>query len=361
MQDVFAVIMAGGSGTRFWPLSRAAWPKQFLALSPKPAAAQASLLQETVARLGGIVPSQRVLVVTSAKHAEATRKQLPELPPENVLGEPIGRNTAACIAWAAAHVSARSPQAMMAVLPADPYIGDEPAYRDVLSRAIAAANSGGLVTIGVKPTRPETGYGYIEVGARIEPGVERVVRFDEKPDLYRAQRFATADNYLWNSGMFFFRADVVLAELEAHLPDLYAFARESRACVLDKRDESALVAQRYPTLTAISIDHGVMEKAQDIRVVRGAFGWYDIGSWTTAYELASKDGGDNAVHGAIASLIDAEGCYVRGRADKVIALIGVRDLVVVDTDDALLIMPRERAQDVRRVIEDLKTKSTKHT
>lgn len=351
MDDVFAVIMAGGSGTRFWPLSRSAWPKQFLPLAD----ANVSLLQQTVRRLSGIVASERIFVVTSERHAEATRKQLPELPPNNVLGEPSGRNTAPCIAWAAAHVSARAPEGVMVVLPADPHIGDEPAYRAVLERAIAAARSGGLVTVGVTPTRPETGYGYIEVGEALSAGVERVLRFVEKPDLYRAQRFVTEGNFLWNSGMFFFRADVVLAEIERQLPDLHAFARASREHTLARTDETALVRERYPTLTSISIDHGVMEKAGDLRVVRGAFGWYDIGSWTTAYELAAKDENDNAVH-ANASLVEVQGCYVRGSADKVIALIGVRDLVVVDTDDALLIMPRDRAQDVRRVVEDLKAR-----
>jgi mannose-1-phosphate guanylyltransferase len=243
----------------------------------------------------------------------------------------------------------------MVVLPADPYIGNEGAYRDVLSRAIAAAEGGGLVTVGVTPTRPETGYGYIEVGETLSPGVERVVRFVEKPDLYRAQKFFTEGNFLWNSGMFFFRADLVLEELKSQLPDLHEFALQCRDLVASKRDDNAFVRERYAQLTSISIDHGVMEKAKDIRVVRGAFGWHDIGSWTTAYELSVKDAQQNAVH-APASLVDSEGCYVRGRADKLIALIGVRDLVVVDTDDALLIMPRERAQDVKRVVEDLKAR-----
>jgi len=352
MDDVFAVIMAGGSGTRFWPLSRAAWPKQFLALASN----HESLLQQTVRRLAGIVPDDHILVVTSSAHAQATREQLPMLPPGNVLGEPAARNTAPCIAWAAAHVSARSPRAVMAVLPADPHIGDEPAYRDILLRSIAAAQQGGLVTIGVTPTRPETGYGYIEVGETLSPGVERVQRFVEKPDLYRAQRFMSDGSFLWNSGMFFFRADAMLQELATQLPDLAAFADGSRRLLATGQQDAEYARERYAELTSVSIDHGVMEKAADVRVVRGAFGWYDIGSWTTAYELASKDEQRNAVHGAATSLVDSEGCYVRGSGSKVIALIGVRDLVVVDTDDALLIMPRERAQDVRRVVEDLKAK-----
>ncbi|HEX7477910.1 MAG TPA: mannose-1-phosphate guanylyltransferase [Polyangiales bacterium] len=350
MDEVFAVIMAGGSGTRFWPLSRSAWPKQFLAL----AGSSDSLLQQTVRRLTGVVPADHVLVVTSERHAQATREQLPELPAQNVLGEPEGRNTAPCVAWAAAHVAARSPTAVMAVLPADPHIGDPKAYREVLGRAIAAARKGGLVTIGVTPTRPETGYGYVEIGEALDGSVHRVKRFVEKPDLNRAQQFVADGNFLWNSGMFFFRADVVLGEFERQLPDIHEFARGCQQ-QLAAGSELAYVRSRYGSLTSISIDHGIMEKARDIRVVPGSFGWYDIGSWTTAYELADKDAQNNAVLGD-ASLVETEGCYVRGKAGKLIALVGVHDLVVVDTDDALLIMPRERAQDVRRVVDDLKAK-----
>ncbi len=354
MDEVFAVIMAGGSGTRFWPLSRSAWPKQFLAL----AGGNESLLQQTVRRLAGVVPSNRVIVVTSEQHAQATREQLPDLPPDNVLAEPQGRNTAPCVAWAAAHVSARSAKAVMAVLPADPHIGDEPAYRKVLQQAIEAARDGGMVTIGVTPTRPETGYGYIEVGEPLGAGVRRVQHFFEKPDLPRAQRFLADGNFLWNSGMFFFRADVVLGEFERQLPDIYAFANECRKR-LKTGPDLEFVRASYAGLTSISIDHGIMEKAGDLRVVPGSFGWYDIGSWTTAYELAPKDAQKNAVRAEV-SLVESEGCYVRGEPGKLIALIGVHDLVVVDTEDALLIMPRDRAQDVRRVVEDLKAKKAKH-
>jgi mannose-1-phosphate guanylyltransferase len=347
MQDVYAVIMAGGSGTRFWPLSRRAWPKQFLALADT----QESLLQSTVRRIQGLVPSERILVVTSERHAEATRQQLPELPADNVLAEPAARNTAPCVAWAAAHVATENPDAVMMVLPADPHIGDEAAYRELLKLASRAGSSNGIATIGVSPTRPETGYGYIESGPEIESGVLRVQRFVETPDLARAEEFLREGRFLWNSGMFFFRADVILREYERQLPELYAFARDYR----DLRSQGSAegyVRDRYGSLPSISIDHGIMEHAQDVRVVPGSFGWYDIGSWTTAWELANKDERGNAVIGE-ASLIDARNCYARIKPGKVVALIGVEDLVVVDTDDALLIMPRERAQDVRRVIEDL--------
>lgn len=353
MQDVYAVIMAGGSGTRFWPLSRRVWPKQFLSLAEQ----NESLLQATVRRIQGLVPSERILVVTSERHSGATRQQLPELPPENVLAEPAARNTAPCVAWAAAHVSARAPNAVMMVLPADPHIGDEAAYRELLKRACGAAADGGLVTIGVTPTRPETGYGYIEGGAELGAGIYKVQRFVEKPDLQRAQEFVKDKRFLWNSGMFFFRADKVLEEYQRQLPDLHAFALGYREQASSSLAQSYVIA-RYAELTSISIDHGIMENAQDVRVVPGAFGWYDIGSWTTAWELASKDAEGNALL-AEASVTDAHNCYVRANPGKLVALIGVNDLVVVDTEDALLIMPRERAQDVRRVVDDLTKRDAK--
>lgn len=347
-QDVYAVIMAGGSGTRFWPQSRHAWPKQFLALADS----KHSLLQQTVGRLSGSIPPEHILVVTSARHAQATRDQLPMLPPGNVLAEPAARNTAPCVAWAAAHVSARDPRAVMAVLPSDPHIQDEESYRAVLSRALDAAHDGGLVTIGVAPTRPETGYGYIEVGAPMSEGVQRVTRFVEKPTLDRAQGFLLAGNFLWNSGMFFFRADVVLDEFERQLPDLYQFARGSRDLRARGSSDAEFVLANYATLTSISIDHGIMEHARDIRVVPGSFGWFDIGSWTTAYELASKDEDGNAVQ-ADAVVLDCERVYVRAGSGKLVALVGLKDFIVVDTPDALLVMPRDRAQEVKRVVEQL--------
>jgi mannose-1-phosphate guanylyltransferase len=353
MQDVYAVIMAGGSGTRFWPLSRRAWPKQFLSLAEQ----NESLLQATVRRIRGLVPSERILVVTSERHSDATRQQLPELPPENVLAEPSARNTAPCVAWAAAHVSARAPKAVMMVLPADPHIGDEQAYRALLTRSCAAAQDGGLVTIGVTPTRPETGYGYIECGAEAGGGVYKVQRFVEKPDLARAQEFIRDKRFLWNSGMFFFRADKVLEEYQRQLPDLHAFASAYRDQTSPAAAQS-FVSARYATLTSISIDHGIMERALDVRVVPGSFGWYDIGSWTTAWELAAKDANGNALL-ADTSVVESNNCYVRAKPGKLVALIGVDDLVVVDTEDALLIMPRERAQDVRRVVDDLAQRDAK--
>lgn len=344
----YAVIMAGGAGTRFWPASRSRRPKQLLPLT-----GGASLLAETVRRLSPLITEDRVVVVTGEHLAEGTAKAVPNVPRAQILKEPAPRNTAPCIAWANAVIGKLDPEALVAVLPSDHHIGDEPAFRKVLERALETAASGRVTTIGIVPTRPETGYGYIELGEELEmPGVRKVGRFVEKPDRATAEKFVAGKQHLWNAGMFFFRVKDMTALVERHLPDLSAGVAKIA------EDEGAL-ASVFPTLPSISIDHGVMEKAEGLAVVPGEFGWNDVGSWQSAWELGDKDDRGNALdEGAVA--IDADGNLVRvigsAKGKKVVALVGVRDLVVVDTDDALLVMPRERAQDVRLVVDHLKAK-----
>lgn len=348
MSNVYAIIMAGGSGTRFWPRSRAAWPKQFLVFG----AGDQSLLQRTVRRIEAIIPPERVYVVTNVRHVSATREQLPRVPVDQILGEPAGRNTAPCIAWAAAHVRRRDPNATLAVLPADPHIGDEASYMRVLQRAIDAATDDALVTIGITPNRAETGYGYIELGDALGDGAFAAKRFVEKPDRERAESYLKSGRFLWNSGMFFFRVSAIMNAIEKHLPDLAAAMTRYDAAARTQ-SEDALVAQTYPTLPSVSIDHGVMEKAERIVVVPGEFGWDDVGHWASAWDLADKDPRGNAAPDS-GVLIDSDNCYVQTNTGRIVALVGMHDLVVVDTQDALLIMPRERAQDVRDVIAELK-------
>jgi mannose-1-phosphate guanylyltransferase len=355
MAATYGVIMAGGSGTRFWPLSRAARPKQLLPLG----GGDVSLLRATQQRLDALIPPERTLVVTSQALAEQTRAELPELPPENVLAEPVGRNTAPCVGWAAAVIARKDPTAVMAVLPADHHIANVRGFQGVLERAIQAAADGDMVTVGIKPTRPETGYGYIELGDELSPSVHRVRRFVEKPDELRARQFLAAGRFLWNSGMFFFRADTLLSAVRQHLPGL-GDALTAYDEAAKRGEEQALVQSTYATLPDVSIDHGVMEKASRIAVVPGDFGWSDVGSWTTAWELAERDANDNALFGEIVT-VDSKGSYVRAPEGKVVAVIGLDEVVVVDTEDALLVMPRSRAQDVRAVVNALKAqKKTTH-
>jgi len=348
VSNVYAIIMAGGSGTRFWPRSRAAWPKQFLVIG----GGEQSLLQRTVARIETLVPPERVFVVTNARHVEATRQQLPNVPTDQILGEPVGRNTAACVAWGASHVRRRDPEAVVAVLPADPHIGDEIAYLQVLNRAIGAVTREALVTVGITPDRAETGYGYIEIGAPISPVAYKAKRFVEKPDRATAEGYVAAKTFLWNSGMFFFRVDTIEREFSKHLPDLHT-AMQGFDAAASRGTESALVNDTYGTLPSISFDHGVMEKADHIVVVPGAFGWDDVGHWASAWDLAEKDARGNAVS-AGAVVVDSDNCYVQTSEGRVVAVVGARDLIVVDTPDAVLVIPRDRAQDVREVIAELK-------
>lgn len=348
MTAMYAVIMAGGSGTRFWPLSRASRPKQLLPLG----GGDTSLLRATQRRISPLIGPEQTFVVTSTTLAEQIRNELPDVPRANILAEPTGRNTAPCVGWAASVIARRDPDAILAVLPADHHIGDEPRFLASIERAMEAAAAGDMVTIGIRPERPETGYGYIELGEELSAGVHRARRFVEKPDELRASQFLAAGRFLWNSGMFFFRAKDMLSAVRKHLPGLGDMLAQYDAAALTG-DELALVERTYAELPDVSLDHGVMEKASRIAVVPGEFAWSDVGSWTSAWELAERDEHENALSGE-AVTIDAYRSYVRAPAGKVVALVGVEELVVVDTEDALLIMPRSRAQDVRAVVSALR-------
>ncbi len=346
-EHLFAVVMAGGSGTRFWPLSRRLRPKQLLALAER----DRTLLASTIDRVSPIIPPERVLIVTGQHLADATRAAAPTLPAHNVLAEPVAKNTAPCVAWAAYHALARDPDAVLAVLAADHFVVDRAAYLDVVGRAVQAAADGSLVTVGIKPTRPETGYGYLEVGGEVGPGFSHtVLRFVEKPNAEKALEFVQSGRFLWNSGQFFFRADAIVRAFEQHMPELAAAMSGVRHAG-SLAEELIVVDAAYASARSVSIDHGVMEKAEKVRVIPGEFGWSDVGSWTTSWELAARDAADNA---GDAVLIDARGNFVHGQPGKVVALLGVEDLVVVDTPDALLVMPRSRAQDVRAIVDALK-------
>jgi mannose-1-phosphate guanylyltransferase len=357
MSKVYAVIMAGGAGTRFWPASRSLRPKQLLPLA---GGSEETLLAATVRRLAPLVTPDRVVVVTGEHLAEATAKAVPGVPRSQILCEPAPRNTAPCIAWATASIARLDPDALVAVLPSDHFITDEAGFRRVLEQALATAATGRVTTVGIVPTRPETGYGYIEVGDPIDSassgagGARSVARFVEKPDRARAEQFLAGGKHLWNAGMFFFRASDMTALVESHLPELAAGVARIDAAA-GSATATEVLKSVFPTLPSVSIDHGVMEKAAGLAVVPGEFGWNDVGSWQSAWELGSPDAAGNALSaGAIA--IDARNNLVRtlGTSKKVVALVGVDDLVVVETEDALLVIPRERAQDVRLIVEALK-------
>lgn len=353
MPKVYAVIMAGGAGTRFWPASRSLRPKQLLPLA---GGSEETLLAATVRRLAPLVTEDRVVVVTGEHLAEATAKAVPGVPRAQILCEPAPRNTAPCIAWATATIARLDPDALVAVLPSDHFIADEDEFRRVLERALRTAESGRVTTVGIVPTRPETGYGYIEIGDAIagDAGAKSVARFVEKPDRARAEQFLAGKRHLWNAGMFFFRARDMADLVGRHLPELATGVAKIDAAAGSASATDVLKAV-FPTLPSVSIDHGVMEKAEGLAVVPGEFGWNDVGSWQSAWELGAPDAAGNSLSaGALA--IDAKNNLVRtlGKGKKVVALVGVNDLVVVETEDALLVIPRERAQDVRLIVDALK-------
>ena len=353
--NAYAVIMAGGSGTRFWPLSRRARPKQLLALGPD----SRSLLRGTAERVWEMISPERTIVVTGESLRNAVQEELPELSIDSILAEPVGRNTAPCVGWAATHIRRDDPDALMAVLPADHYIGDPSSYVETVVRGLRAATHGDYVTIGIRPTRAETGFGYIEVGAELDPGVFRARRFVEKPNRQRAQKFVTSGRFLWNSGMFFFQASRILDAIDQHLPGLGTELREYDEAAKEGRESDAVKAT-YADLPAVSIDHGIMEKVEPVSVVPGSFAWSDLGSWTSSWELADRDEHQNVLpEGSIA--VDATGNYAHLPDGKIVTIVGVKDLVVVDTADALLIVPRDRAQEVRDVVAILRERDDNRT
>jgi mannose-1-phosphate guanylyltransferase len=338
-------VLAGGSGTRFWPRSRADVPKQLLALAGK-----RSLLQDAAQRMASLVGWRRVIIVTGARHAAAVRRQLPRLGRAQVLREPVGRNTAPAIALAALRIASLSPKACMIVVPSDHVIGVGPRFARTIERAFdVAERTGALVTLGIRPTRPETGYGYIRPGARLagaNGGTTWVDAFIEKPPLARARQLVKG-GALWNSGMFVWRVDRILDELDRLLPEVLGpLARAAR------RGGDAALARAYRRLPSVSIDTGVMERAARVAVVPATFSWSDVGSWAAAGDLWRQRGpAGNASRGRVVALV-SRGCVVDS-PERLVALLGVENLVVVDTPDAVLVCRVDRAQDVRRVVAEL--------
>jgi len=341
--------MAGGVGSRFWPWSRESRPKQMLAL-----AAQRSMVAETVARLRGVVAPQNILVVTNRRLVSAIAAELPELPRGSILGEPAGRNTAPCIGWATLEVMHRCPDAVVAVLPADHVIGPRREFcRDLLAGFEVADRSRLLVTFGIRPTAPATGYGYLRAG-RVLAGhcaARHVGAFVEKPSLALAKRYIDSGRYFWNSGMFAWRADVLWRELGEHLPGL---ARSLKAMERTRKPEGRGRIARsdldrvYPRLESISIDYGVLERSRNVAMLPAGFSWSDIGSWEATAELWPLDSAGNASRDPLLAVDSKRNVVATG--GKRVALLGVNDLVIVDAGDVLLVCPRGRCQEVRSIV-----------
>ena len=347
---MFAVVMAGGGGTRLWPKSRENYPKQMHALAgAKP------LVQEMAERLHRIIGDDHVYIITNSHHAEVIGGVMPSIA-EKILVDPYRRDTAACIGLAAVYLSRIDAEAVIGVFAADHFIGLEERFAEVILAGEKLAAEGHVVTIGIKPTGPETGYGYIETAEEFSKvdgrQVYRVRRFVEKPNLEKAKEYLAAGNYYWNSGMFVWSIPTIFRLFEQHLPDTYARLMRIKDALGTSR-EAEVVDTEYQHMERISVDFGIMEKLDDILVIPGDFEWNDIGSWATVQDIAVKDLDGNAVNASHIG-IDTNNCLIIGVEGKVVATIGVEDLIVVDTDDALLICHKDRAQEVKKIADKLK-------
>lgn len=348
---IHAVIMAGGSGTRFWPESRRNRPKQLLAID-----GDRTMIRATVERILPIVPFGRMMVVTGVAHADLVRDQLPELPAELVVVEPQGRNTAPCIALAAYKLKKINPTGIMAVLPADHLIGREKAFLEALSVGAAAARSGHhLLTFGIVPDRPETGFGYVKLGSAYNKlgssTIFKVERFVEKPDRATAESYLADGTYMWNSGMFIWSVSAIIEAFQKYLPEL-STAMEDITPFLNTSKESDAIARVYENIEAVSIDYGIMERADNVLSIPIDVAWNDVGSWGSLEDVWGKDECGNACKGTVI-FCDSAGCIVSSPS-KIATIIGTTDLIVVDTPDALMICRKDKAQDVRRLQEILR-------
>lgn len=346
----YALIMAGGRGTRFWPRSRRRNAKQVLRFF-----GERTLIQQAVDRLTGVVPPENLWIITNEFLQQEIRKQLPEVPKQQIIAEPAQRNTAPCIALAAQILAQADPDAIMGVFPADHLILKESRFRTFVKTAFRAAEEQDVVVLGIQPRWPETGYGYIEFPKNVRPGKLEplpVISFREKPDAKTAKRFVERGNFFWNAGMFFWRAATVLDLMRHHQPKTATLLAGLPS--FGNRQFASKLAEAYPLCDGISVDYAIIEKAQGVAgLAVDDIGWNDVGSWEAVYELADKDADANASRGALVSEA-SRGNYVD--ADKLVALVGVEDLVVVDTPDALLVGHRSRAQDVSKVVKALEAK-----
>ena len=352
----FAVILAGGRGERFWPLSTAARPKQLLSL-----VGDTPLIKQAVDRLSGLIPPDHIYVITNQDLVEATRSVVPALSVDNIVGEPVGRDTAAAVALGAALLKSRRPDAVFCVLTADHVIDRLDSFRETLSSGLDyAAKENVLITIGIPPAGPNTGYGYIKAGDIVEPSTglttniefRRSLRFVEKPNVEKAREYVSAGNFYWNSGMFIWSVKSLQEALGTHRPALNGLI-DRLAGAVGSADFSSVMAHEYENLEKISIDYALMEKARNVVMAKGEFRWDDVGSWSALEDHLPKDASGNVVVGSCEQ-VQSNGNVVVSK-DRLTALVGVHDLVVVQGDGVTLVCPKDRAQDVKKLVEKLRS------
>jgi len=343
--------MAGGIGSRFWPMSRTSHPKQFLDIlnSGK------TLIQQTFDRYSKLVPEENIFIITSAEYVPIVKKQLPQVADENILGEPSRKNTAPCVAYISFKLLQKDSNANLVVAPADHLVLDTGEFIKTAKKALDFVNHiNAFVTLGIKPTHPNTGYGYIQHNIKeAAPDIYQVKTFTEKPNAELAKTFISSGDFLWNAGIFIWKVKNVITAFEKYLPEMYeVFAAEKEK--FNTPEEQEAIEQIYPQCTNISIDFGIMEKADNVYIIPSSFGWSDLGAWNSAWENMEKDYLGNAVGGKKVMVIDATRCMVHAPDNKLIVLQGLDDFIVVDTKDALLICKRDKEQDIKEYVAEVK-------
>lgn len=347
----YVAIMAGGIGSRFWPISRSSYPKQFLDILNT----GQTLIQQTFTRYKKLVPVENIFIVTSGEYAAIVKEQLPELPEENIVSEPSRKNTAPCIAYIAFKLYQKDPEALMMAAPADNLITDTDAFTQTALNALHFVNKhNALVTIGIKPTYPNTGYGYIQHdGPEAAEGVHKVKTFTEKPSLEIAKTFLASGDFLWNAGIFTWKVKNILAAFEKFLPEIYeVFAAEKDK--LNTPEEAAVIENIYPQCTNISIDFGIMEKADNVYVIPASFSWSDLGTWNSAWGNMEKDYFQNAVAGDHVMIVDTKNCMVHVPNNKLVLLQGLEDYIIVDSKDVLMICKKDKEQEIKEYVAEIK-------
>ncbi len=352
--DYFAVIMAGGIGSRFWPVSREAFPKQFHDML----GTGETLLQKTFSRLNKIIPSENIYILTNDRYLELTLEQLPAISEKQVILEPVMRNTAPCILVSALKIKKSNPNAVMLVAPSDHWIEDEAAFvEDVVTCFEAAQRADKLVTLGISPTFPNTGYGYIEAEKDNESagGIKKVKQFREKPDYETAKQFLAEGNYVWNAGIFIWSVKSITSAFENDMPEMTALFSEGNG-VYNTENEKAFISTEYEKAENISIDYGILEKANNVFVKKATFDWNDLGTWGALHDKLVKDPNQNAEVRANTHLSDSENNMIYTATDKLVVIDGVKDYIVVDTDDVLLLFPKKKEQEIKNLLQEISNK-----
>lgn len=347
----YVAIMAGGIGSRFWPMSRTAYPKQFLDVLNT----GKTLIQWTFERYAKFIPIENIFIVTSEEYVSIVKEQLPLLPFENIIAEPSRKNTAPCIAYISFKLAQKDPDAILVVAPSDHLILEENNFQQIVELSLDfVSNIKALVTLGIKPSNPNTGYGYIQYeGLEVAKGVYKVKTFTEKPNLEIAQSFLDSGDFLWNAGIFAWKVSTILAAFENLQPEMYELFDQEKANFNTAQEKTA-IEKIYPQCTNISIDIAIMEKAKNVYVIPAEFGWSDLGTWNSAYENIEKDYLGNAVASDNVVVIDATKCMIKAPQDKLVVVQGLDDFIVIDTKDVLLICSKDKEQSIKEYVAEVK-------